>query len=117
MPFCEPCPFHKQVLEIQELHEEKLSQLPALLEKLGLAAAGGKPPTHSADTHKDRYAFWETQPVPQYNEAASANVRLCYLFAHHMQLCDTKSVCSSSKTNDHDGQIMVVSEKPWRCIT
>lgn len=57
----------------QELHEEKLSQLPALLEKLGLAAAGGKPPTHSADTHKDRYAFWETQPVPQYNEAASAN--------------------------------------------
>ncbi|KAK9815189.1 hypothetical protein WJX73_010437 [Symbiochloris irregularis] len=47
----------------------KEGNIAELLEKLGLAAAGA-PAGHSENQPKDRYAFWETQPVPQYSEQA-----------------------------------------------
>lgn len=41
-----------------------------LLEKLGIAGgtASGR---GKEQEHKDHYAFWETQPVPQYSDEAT----------------------------------------------
>ena len=59
--------------------EGKLSELPALLERLGLAAAGARNAVQNGEPGEDRkdsYPFWETQPVPQYNEEQlSSSVR------------------------------------------